>query len=335
MANLAIIGSHSVNGVAALHTELLKTYLFRNFNEMYPNRINSKTNGITQRRWLLKCNQDLSNLIGEKIGYDWVVDLEKLAHIAHQKGVPLMVDNTFPTPILCRPFEWGADVVIHSTSKYMDGHAQVIGGVIVDGGKFDWTNGNFPEFTTPDASYHDIVYTKKFGPSAYIAKARAQLMRDLGAQQAPLAAYILNLGLETLHLRMERHVQNALALAQYLEKHPKVAWVNYPGLPSSPYHALAQKYMPNGTCGVISCGLKGRRDAAVRWMEALSLSAIVTHVADARTSVIHPASTTHRQLSDVQLAAAGVTPDMVRISVGIEHIQDILDDCNHAFSILP
>lgn len=263
-----------------------------------------------------------------------VADLEKLAGIAHEHNVPFIVDNTFPTPALCRPFEWGADIIIHSTSKYLDGHAQVIGGVIIDGGTFNWANGNFPEFTTPDASYHGTVYTDSFGAAAYITKARVQLMRDIGPQQNPFGAYILNLGIETLALRMERHVQNAQRVAEYLEKHPKTAWVNHPGLPSNPYHALAQKYLPNGTCGVVSFGIKGGREAAIRWLDSLKLAAIVTHVADTRTCALHPASTTHRQLTDQQLLDAGTPPDLIRLSVGIENIADILADLDQAFDAL-
>ena len=261
-----------------------------------------------------------------------IADLEKLAALAHAHGVPFIVDNTFPTPILCRPIEWGADIVTHSTTKYMDGHAQTTGGALVDAGTFDWTNGKFPEFCEPDPSYHGVSYVERFGRSAYIVKARAQLMRDLGAQQNPFAAYIVNLGLETLHLRMPRHCANALAVAQHLERHPRVAWVNHPALDSSPFRPLAQKYLPNGTCGVVSFGIRGGRAAATRFMDSLKLAAIVTHVADARTCVLHPASTTHRQLSDDQLKAGGITPDLVRISVGIEHVDDILADVEQALA---
>ena len=262
-----------------------------------------------------------------------VIDLERFAAAAHSHGVPLIVDNTFPTPILCRPIEWGADIVVHSTTKYLDGHAQTTGGVIVDSGKFDWkASDKFPGLTTPDASYHGTVYTDAFGPAAFIVKARAQLMRDFGAQQNPFAAYILNLGLETLHLRMPRHASNGLAVAEHLSKHPGAAWVNYPDLPSSPSHALAQKYLPNGSCGVVSFGVAGGRAAATRFMDSLKLCAIVTHVADARTCILHPASTTHRQLTDAQLAAAGIPPEMVRLSVGIEHIDDILADIDQALA---
>ena len=260
-----------------------------------------------------------------------VADFAKLSTVAHAHGVPLIIDNTFPTPALCRPFEHGADIVVHSTTKYMDGHAQTTGGVIVDSGRFDWkASGKFPGLTEPDPSYHGLVYTDAFGPSAYIVKARAQLMRDLGTAQTPLAAYVLNLGLETLPLRMERHVRNALAVAEFLENHPRVTWVNHPGLPSSPYHALAQKYMPRGTCGVVSFGVKGGRAAATKLMDSMRLGAILTHVADARTCLLHPASTTHRQLTDNQLAAAGIPPDLIRLSVGLEHIDDILADLTQA-----
>ena len=263
-----------------------------------------------------------------------IADLEKLAAIAHGQGVPFIVDNTFPTPFLCRPIEWGADVVTHSTTKYMDGHAQTVGGVVVDAGTFDWTSGKFPEFCEPDPSYHGISYAKRFGAAAFIVKARVQLQRDIGAQQSPFAAYVVNLGLETLHLRMPRHCSNALAVARHLEKHPAIAWVNYPGLESNPYHSLARKYLPDGVGGVVSFGTRGGREAATRFMDGLQLAAIVTHVADARTCVLHPASTTHRQLSDDQLRAAGISADLVRLSVGIEHVDDILADLDQALAAL-
>ncbi len=260
-----------------------------------------------------------------------VLDIERYAALAHRHGVPLVVDNTFATPILCRPFEYGADIVMHSTTKYMDGHATVVGGVIVDSGNFNWAaSGKYPELTTPDESYHGVVYTEQFGKLAYITKARVQLMRDLGSTPQPLAMFVLNLGLETLAVRMERHCQNAQAVAEYLEKHEKVAWVNYPGLASSNQHALAEKYLPKGCCGVISFGVKGGRESAVTFMDSLKLAAVVVHVADARTSVLHPASTTHRQLTDEQLVATGITPDMVRLSVGIENIDDIIADLAQA-----
>ncbi len=262
-----------------------------------------------------------------------VLDIERYAALAHRHGVPLIVDNTFATPVLCRPFEYGADIVMHSTTKYMDGHATVVGGVIVDSGNFDWAaSGKYPELTTPDESYHGVVYTEQFGKGAYITKARVQLMRDLGSTPQPLAMFILNIGLETLALRMERHCQNAQAVAEFLEKHEKVSWVNYPGLASSDQHALAEKYLPNGCCGVISFGVKGGREAAVRFMDSLKLAAVVVHVADARTSVLHPASTTHRQLTDEQLVATGISPDMVRLSVGIENVEDILADLEQALA---
>ena len=261
-----------------------------------------------------------------------VLDIERYAALAHRHGVPLIVDNTFATPVLCRPFEFGADIVIHSTTKYMDGHASVVGGVIVDSGNFDWAaSGKYPELTTPDESYHGVVYTEQFGKAAYITKARVQLMRDFGCTPQPLAVFLLNLGLETLAVRMERHCQNALKVAEFLEKHPQVAWVNYPMLENSDQHALAQKYLPNGCCGVISFGICGGREAAVKFMDSLKLAAVVVHVADARTSVLHPASTTHRQLTDEQLVATGITPDMIRLSVGIENIDDILEDLQQAF----
>ena len=262
-----------------------------------------------------------------------VCDIERLASIAHAHSVPLMIDNTFPTPVLCRPFEFGCDIVTHSTTKYMDGHASVVGGCIVDSGNFDWEKaGKFPELTEPDESYHGVVYTKSFGRAAYINKARAQLMRDFGCTPQPIAAFMLNLGLESLPVRIERHCQNAQAVAEYLEKHPKVSWVNYPGLASSPQHALAQKYLPKGVCGVVSFGVKGGREAAMKFMDSLRLAQIVVHVADARTSVLHPASTTHRQLTDEQLVDAGISADLVRLSVGIENIEDILEDLEQAFN---
>ena len=261
-----------------------------------------------------------------------VFDIERYAKIAHAHGIPLVVDNTFATPILCRPFEFGADIVVHSTTKYMDGHAQVVGGVVVDGGRFDWTKGDkFKELTEPDDSYHGVVYTKDFGvENAYFTKLRVQLIRDFGTPLAPLPAYLLNLGLETLALRMERHCANALAVAKYLEQSDKVDWVNYPKLESNSEYALAEKYLPLGACGVISFGVKGGREAAVKFMDSLKMAAIVVHVADARTSVLHPASTTHRQLTDEQLVDAGITPELVRLSVGIEHVEDIIADIEQA-----
>ena len=266
-----------------------------------------------------------------------VLDIERFAKAAHAHGVPLIVDNTFPTPINCHPFEHGADIVTHSTTKYMDGHANAVGGAIVDSGKFDWTAhaDKFPGLTTPDESYHGITYTEKFGlGGAYITKATAQLMRDFGATPAPMNAYLLNVGLETLPLRMAKHCANAMEVARYLEGHDKVAWVNYPGLESSPYHALAQKYMPNGTCGVVSFGVKGGREAASKFMAGLKLASIATHVADAKTCVLHPASTTHRQMNDAELAAAGVSPDLIRLSVGIEDAADLLADLDQALAAL-
>ena len=261
-----------------------------------------------------------------------VLDIEKFAKLAHDHQVPLIVDNTFATPINCNPFDFGADIVTHSTTKYMDGHAATVGGAIVDSGNFDWSKypDKFPGLCSPDESYHGITYTEKFGKAAYITKATSQLMRDLGSIQAPFNAFILNLGLETLPLRMERHCSNAQAVAEFLESHEKVAWVNYPGLKSNKYYELAQKYMPNGTCGVISFGLKGGRKVAEELMDKLKLAAIVTHVADARTCVLHPASHTHRQMNDEQLKEAGVAPDLIRLSVGIENVSDIIDDLAQA-----
>ncbi len=261
-----------------------------------------------------------------------ILDIEKFACLAHSHGVPLIVDNTFATPINCRPFEWGADIVTHSTSKYMDGHAVALGGCIVDSGNFDWSAhaDKFPGLTRPDESYHGIVYTEKFGKMAYITKATSQLMRDLGSMEAPMNAFLLNLGLETLHLRVPRHCENARKAAEYLHAHEKVAWVNFAGLADNKYHELAQKYMPEGTCGVISFGLKGGREAAGKLMDELQMIAIVTHVADARSCVLHPASHTHRQMTDAQLMEAGVAPDLIRFSVGIESAKDIIADLEQA-----
>ena len=261
-----------------------------------------------------------------------VLDIEKFARVAHSHGVPLIVDNTFATPINCRPIEWGADIVTHSTTKYMDGHATCVGGAIVDSGNIDWDKyaDKFPGLTTPDESYHGIVYTKAFGKQAYITKATAQLMRDLGSSSSPHNAFLLNLGLETLHLRVPRHCENALKVAEWLEANDKVAWVKYPGLKSSPYYELAKKYMPGGTCGVIAFGLKGTREEAIRFMDNLKFICIVTHVADARTCVLHPASHTHRQLTEEQLVEAGVAPDLIRLSVGIENVDDIINDIEQA-----
>lgn len=264
-----------------------------------------------------------------------VLDIEKFARIAHKNGVPLIVDNTFPTPINCRPIEFGADIVIHSTTKYMDGHATAVGGCIVDSGNFDWEAhaDKYPGLTEPDPSYHGLAYSKAFGKGAYITKATAQLMRDLGSIQSPENAFLLNLGLETLHLRVPRHCENAQKVAEYLENNPKVAWVNYSGLKSSKYYELAQKQFNKGmSCGVVTFGLKGGREESIRFMDNLKLACIVTHVADARTCVLHPASHTHRQLSDEQLIAAGVQPDLIRFSVGIEDAEDIIADIEQALS---
>ena len=261
-----------------------------------------------------------------------VFDIERFAKMAHRHGVPLIVDNTFATPINCRPFEWGCDIVTHSTTKYMDGHATQVGGAVVDSGNFPWDKyaDKFPGLTTPDESYHGLTYTKKFGRQAYITKVVSQLMRDLGSIPSPQNSFLLNLGLETLHLRMPRHCENAQRVAEWLEANPHVAWVNYPGLKSNKYHELAKKYMPNGTCGVIAFGLKGSREDAIRFMDNLEFICIVTHVADARTCVLHPASHTHRQLSDEQLMEAGVRPDLIRLSVGIENCDDIIADLKQA-----
>ena len=259
-----------------------------------------------------------------------VLDIEKFARLAHRNGVPLLVDNTFATPFLCRPFEYGADIVLHSTTKYMDGHAVQMGGVIVDSGNFNWANGKFPAFTQPDESYHGLIYTESFGKAAYITKARVQLMRDFGACQSAMGAFLLNLGLETLPLRMERHCQNADAVAHFLAKSDKIESVSYPTLEDNPYRELAQKYLPKGASGVVSFTIRGGRDAAVRFMDSLKLASLVVHVADIRTCALHPASATHRQLTDEQLVAAGINPGLIRLSVGVEHIDDILEDLEQA-----
>lgn len=261
-----------------------------------------------------------------------ILDIEKFAKAAHEHGVPLIVDNTFPTPIFCRPFEWGVDIVTHSTSKYMNGTANALGGVVVDSGNFDWNKykDKYKGLTTPDETYHGIVYTESFGKGAYITKMTTNLMRDLGAIPSPQNSFYLGVGLETLHLRMPRHFENALAIAKHLEKHPKISWVSFSGLENDSQHELAKKYLPNGSCGVISFGIAGGREAAVKFMDSLELIAIVTHVADARTCVLHPASTTHRQMNDDELRAAGVSPDLIRMSVGIEDAGDLIADIDQA-----
>ena len=264
-----------------------------------------------------------------------VLDIEKFAKAAHAHGVPLIVDNTFATPWGCRPFEWGADIVIHSTTKYLDGHAAAVGGAIVDSGTFDWEAhaDKYPGLTTPDESYHGITYTKKFGlEGAYITKATAQLMRDFGSTPAPMNAWLLGMGMETLPLRMARHCENGLAMARHLQSHPKVAWVRYPGLPGDKYHDLAKKYLPRGASGVVSFGVKGGRAAAEKFMAGLELCSIATHVADAKTCVLHPASATHRQMNDAELAAAGVSPDLIRLSVGLEDPGDLISDVDRALA---
>jgi len=265
-----------------------------------------------------------------------VLDIEKFATIAHKNGVPLIVDNTFATPVNCRPFEWGADIVTHSTTKYMDGHAVAVGGAVVDSGNFDWElyHDKYTMLTEPDDSYHGLTYTKSFGKAAYITKMVAQLMRDLGSMMSPENAFLLNLGLETLHLRMPRHCDNAQRVAEYLQSHPKVAWVNYCGLPDSNYYNLAKKYLPHGACGVMAFGVKGSKEDAIRLMDSLNFVAIVTHVADARSCILHPASHTHRQLSDEQLLEAGIAPDLMRLSVGIEDAEDIIADLQQALEKL-
>ena len=263
-----------------------------------------------------------------------VLDIELFARVAHRNGIPLIVDNTFATPINCRPFEWGADIVTHSTTKYMDGHGSAVGGCIVDSGRFDWrASGKFPGLCTPDDSYHGVTYVDKFGlEGAFITKATAQLMRDFGCTQSPQSAFILGLGLESLHVRMERHCANALAVAKFLKKHPSVTWVKYPSLEGDKYYDLAKKYMPKGTCGVISFGIKGGRAAAEKFMKAMELGAIETHVADARTCCLHPASATHRQMNDAELEAAGVSPDLIRYSCGIENADDLIEDLDFALT---
>ena len=277
-----------------------------------------------------KCifGETISNPGGE------VFDIERFAAIAHRNGVPLIIDNTFATPINCRPFEWGADIVTHSTTKYMDGHATQVGGAIIDSGNFDWEANaeRFPGLCTPDESYHGLVYTEYFGRKAYISKVVSQLMRDLGSSPAPMNSFLLNIGLETLHLRMPRHCENALKVAKWLKSNEKVAWVRYCSLEGDPYYELAQKYLPDGSCGVLAFGLKGSREDSTRFMDSLQFVAIVTHVADARTCILHPASHTHRQLSDEQLREAGIAPDLMRLSVGIENAEDIIADLEQALA---
>ena len=264
-----------------------------------------------------------------------MLDIERFANAAHAHGVPLIVDNTFPTPVMCRPIEWGADIVTHSTTKYMDGHGAAVGGAIVDSGNFNWDEhaDKYPGLTTPDETYHGVVYTQKFGQgAAFITKATSQLMRDLGCIQSPQNAFLLNLGLESLHVRMPQHVKNGQAMAEFLSQHPKVRFVKYPGLPGDPWHELAQKYMPNGTCGVVSFGFNGGRAAAEQFMKSLKVAQIATHVADARTCVLHPANATHRQMTDEELEAAGIAPDMVRLSCGIEDTADLIADVEQALA---
>ncbi len=277
-------------------------------------------------------NENTKGIFGETITNPSlkVMDIEKFAKVAHENGIPLIVDNTFPTPYLCRPFEYGADIVVHSATKYLDGHASSVGGVIVDSGNFDWTNGKFPAFVEPDPSYHGLSYTENFGPMAYIVKARVQFIRDIGNYLTPMNAFLINMGTETLHLRMERHSENALKVAQFLEKHPKIERVQYPGLESSSEYKLAQKYLPKGASGVVSFDIKGGKEEATRFQDSLELAKIVVHVADVRTSVLHPATATHRQLSDSELKAAGIGLGLVRISIGIENIEDIISDLESA-----
>ena len=317
-------------------------------NEIYGGTYNLF--GVTMKKLGIECtfiNQDASEeeiqaafrpntklLFGETISNPGckVLDIEKFARIAHKNGVPLIVDNTFPTPINCRPFEWGADIVTHSTTKYMDGHATQVGGCVVDSGNFNWEEHaeKFPGLCTPDDSYHGLTYTKAFGKMAYMTKLVAQLMRDLGSIPAPQNSFLLNLGLETLALRMRQHCSNAQKVAEFLKNDDRVAWIRYSGLKGDSCHELAEKYLPNGSCGVIAFGLKGNRETAIKWMDSLEMINIVTHVADSRTCVLHPASHTHRQLSEEQLLEAGVAPDLIRLSVGIEDVEDILDDIKQA-----
>ncbi len=265
----------------------------------------------------------------------FVLDIEKMAKLAHDNGIPLIVDNTFATPILCRPFDFGADIVVHSTTKYMDGHAVQMGGVIVDSGKFDWgASGKFPGLTEPDASYHGLRYTEAFGAAAYITKARVQLMRDMGTCQTPMGAFLLDLGLQTLPLRIRQHSSNALTVAQYLEQQPDVEFINYPGLASDKYHALSEKYLPEGTAGVISFSIRGGRSRAAKFIDSLKLISLEVHVADIHSCILHPATATHRQLTDEQLAACGITPGLVRLSIGLENVDDLLDDLKQAFSAI-
>ncbi|HHX56982.1 MAG TPA: bifunctional O-acetylhomoserine aminocarboxypropyltransferase/cysteine synthase, partial [Clostridiales bacterium] len=280
-----------------------------------------------------KIKPNTKAVFGETIANPAIIvfDIEKFSRIAQKNNIPLIVDNTFATPILCRPFEFGADIVVHSTSKYMDGHAVQIGGVIVDSGNFNWSNGKFPEFTEPDESYHGIVYTEHFGKAAFITKARVQLMRDIGATPSPLSAFLLNLGLETLHIRMKAHCENAQKVAEYLNKSDKVKYVNYPTLEGNKYYTLAKKYLPNGCSGVISFAISGGKQSAIKFMDSLKLASNVVHVADIRTCVLHPASSTHRQLTDEQLIAAGIDGGMIRLSVGLENIEDIIEDLQQAF----
>ena len=321
-------------------------------NEIYGGTFNLFA--VTLKKLGIECtfvNQDASEeeiqkafqpntklLFGETISNPGckVLDIEKFAKIAHKNGVPLIVDNTFATPVNCRPFEWGCDIVTHSTTKYMDGHATQVGGCIVDSGNFDWDKytEKYPGLTTPDESYHGLTYTKAFGKMAYTTKLVSQLMRDLGSIPAPQNSFLLNLGLETLHLRMRQHCANAQKVAEFLENDERVAWVNYPGLKSNPHYDIAQKYLPNGSCGVMAFGLKGDRETAIRFMDSLELINIVTHVADAKTCVLHPASHTHRQLSDEQLREAGIAPDLIRLSVGIEDADDIINDIKDALDKL-
>ena len=319
-------------------------------NEIYGGTYNLF--GVTMKKLGIECtyiNQDASEeeiqaafrpntklMFGETISNPGckVLDIEKFARIAHKNGVPLVIDNTFPTPINCRPFEWGADIVTHATTKYMDGHATQVGGCVVDSGNFPWDDyaDKFPGLCTPDDSYHGLTYTKAFGKMAYMTKLVAQLMRDLGSIPAPQNSFLLNLGLETLHLRMRQHCDNAQKIAEYLNNDERVAWVRYSGLEGDSSYPLAQKYLPNGSCGVIAFGLKGDRETAIKWMDSLEMINIVTHVADSRTCVLHPASHTHRQLTEQQLIEAGIAPDLIRLSVGIEDVDDILDDIKQALS---
>ncbi len=332
--NLAQSGDHIVSvsslygGTVSLFTNTLKKAGIR-FTFLAPDATDAEIDAAVQPNTKAVFAEVLANpaLI--------VLDIERFARAAHRNHLPLIVDNTFPTPILCRPFDFGADIVTHSTTKYIDGHASSVGGIVIEKGGFNWANGRFPEFTEPDASYHGLIYTRDFAAAPYAVKMRVQLIRDYGVPQAPFNAYLSNMGSETLALRMERHSANALALAEFLQRHPKVSWVNYPKLAGNPQKAMADKYLPHGASGVLCFGVKGGKAAGEIVMNALKLAAIVVHVADVRTCVLHPASMTHRQLTEEEQIAAGVSPDLIRVSVGIENIADITADFDQALNLVP